>query len=220
MCSKEVFPCALQDGGDSGHRMSLRMARTAGPAHRRSLELPSQPKRAPAPQPATHVAAPPDVEPADARSEQAPGAVAPPDLLRIDADAQREAAGIGPPAVVPAEVPAEQAPADITAPDTAPAGTPADKGVGLAVSGPPDIVPAIVPDQQPTAGMASQDEVRALPAVQRALPLAPEKYVPVPWSTLGFVKFTVAKASVDGSKASGRIGARRWTVPDIAHMHA
>ena len=143
-----------------------------------------------------------------------------PDLLRIDADAQREAAGIGPPAVVPAEVPAEQAPADITAPDTAPAGTPADKGVGLAVSGPPDIVPAIVPDQQPTAGMASQDEVRALPAVQRALPLAPEKYVPVPWSTLGFVKFTVAKASVDGSKASGRIGARRWTVPDIAHMHA
>ena len=60
-------PCAPQDGGKAGHRMSLRMAKSSAPAHRRSLEVPLQAKDARAPQPPA-VIAPPDVQLANAHA--------------------------------------------------------------------------------------------------------------------------------------------------------
>ena len=161
----------LQDGGQSGQRMSLRMARTAAPAHRRSLEVIRQPTEVPAHHAPADIA-PPDVELAHSRPEQARGIIlAPSAMAPPDTDARQGAADIRPLDAVPAELPAEQAPADIAAPDTVLADTPAEERERdeLVVKGSSreeqlvgNVVPEGVPAQQPPNVMALPDEVRCV----------------------------------------------------------
>ena len=146
-------PIPLQDGGRSGHRMSLRMARTAAPANRRRLEATGQPGGVPAPQSATEI-----VVLADVPSEEAQTIIAPPNLVSADVSAQQATSDIGPPDVVPADFLAEQAPATNAAPDMEHADIPAEQA--LAVNAASET--AEVPAERAPPVMASPDEVRGM----------------------------------------------------------